>query len=430
VLSGRRVIPIGSVINATRGTVRLVTASRVGARTQSGLFDGGAFVVTQQRSELTNLTLVGGRSPASCTATHRGAHAAIVSAAVLRTLHGRARGRFRTQGRYAAATVRGTDWTTMDRCDGTFLVDTRGWVDTATNNGAVSAPTLASGDSSVYRCATRGLRPVSTSYCVAVEGFVQHTVLNGHPTTLYKYVAALATKSPATEQAALCITPPSGSVACTPYPLAPPDPAGYMSSTVGCYTTEAGDYAITYELGGIPLGAPLIYHSPASSHIVQGCEAWLGKPDPGRFAAPLSTERKAVNRYTLPSAALVGFEYVFLRPAGQHGRALIRGVVYADDNGIPGRLLGATSELSYSSADGTGWEQLNFASYLRLPAGAYWIGLISGGQPGVASIVYDDGPGVLAFNDNAYSAGPSDPFGSITVGNQLRSLYLDYLAQA
>jgi hypothetical protein len=118
-----------------------------------------------------------------------------------------------------------------------------------------------------------------------------------------------------------------------------------------------------------------------------------------------------------------------LRPAGHRGRALIRGVVYADDNGKPGRLLDATNELSYSSADGTGWEQLNFTPYLRLPPGAYWIGLISGGQPGVASIAYDNEPGVLAFNDNAYSAGPTDPFGGVTVGNQLRSLYLDYLAQ-
>jgi hypothetical protein len=429
-LTGRRLVPVGSVIDATRGTVRLTTASTVRTRTQSGLFNGGAFVVSQRRSGLTTLTLAGGRHPGLCTPRGRDAVAASLSTAALRTLHGRAHGRFRTQGRFAAATVRGTDWTTTDRCDGTFVADTHGRVDTQTNNGAVAAPTLASGDSSVYRCADHGLPPVSSSYCVAVEGFVQHTVLGGRPRTLYKYVAALATKSPGGERTELCITTPSRTSTCTPYPLAPPDPAGYMSSTVGCYTTQPGDYAITYRLGGVPLGAPLIYHSPASSHISQGCEAWLGKPDPGRLTAPLNTELKAVNRYTLPTAALVGFEFVYLRPTGQRGRELIRGVVYADANGAPGSLLGVTNELAYQPASGAGWAQLTFTPNLRLPPGSYWIGLIAGGQPGVADFTYDSVPGVLALNRNAYAAGPSNPFGPITLGDQLVSLYLDYLAQS
>jgi len=39
---------------------------------------------------------------------------------VVRRLRGRAKGRFRTRGRYSAATVRGTNWTVADRCDGTL----------------------------------------------------------------------------------------------------------------------------------------------------------------------------------------------------------------------------------------------------------------------------------------------------------------------
>ena len=38
-----------------------------------------------------------------------------------RKLWGDGRGRFRTRGRYGAATVRGTKWLTDDRCDGTFV---------------------------------------------------------------------------------------------------------------------------------------------------------------------------------------------------------------------------------------------------------------------------------------------------------------------
>jgi hypothetical protein len=39
---------------------------------------------------------------------------------VVRRVRGRARGRYRTRGRYSAATVRGTTWTVTDRCDGTL----------------------------------------------------------------------------------------------------------------------------------------------------------------------------------------------------------------------------------------------------------------------------------------------------------------------
>jgi hypothetical protein len=41
-------------------------------------------------------------------------------------LWGSGKGQFRTKGRYAAATVRGTIWLTADRCDGTFVRVRRG----------------------------------------------------------------------------------------------------------------------------------------------------------------------------------------------------------------------------------------------------------------------------------------------------------------
>jgi hypothetical protein len=183
-------------------------------------------------------------------------------------------------------------------------------------------------------------------------------------------------------------------------------------------------------LGGVALGGALLYHSPASSHISQGCEAWLGKPDPGGLNAALATDVKGVNRYALPTDARVGFEDVFLRPTGRQGQELIRGVVYGDAGGAPGQLLGVTNQLSYRGSDGAGWAELSFAPNLELPAGSYWIGLLSGGQPGVVDVPYDSVQDALAVNGNAYSAGPSNPFGPITSGNQLLSLYLDYLVQS
>jgi hypothetical protein len=84
--------------------------------------------VTQARNGLTTLTLVenafkGAPSYVSCKAkgaTDPAGHAAL-SSRILQTLRSRASGRFRTRGRYAAGTVRGTQWTTTDRCDGTLI---------------------------------------------------------------------------------------------------------------------------------------------------------------------------------------------------------------------------------------------------------------------------------------------------------------------
>jgi hypothetical protein len=46
----------------------------------------------------------------------------------IRRLRGNGSGRFRTRGRYSSATVRGTDWTVTDRCDGTLTTVKRGRV--------------------------------------------------------------------------------------------------------------------------------------------------------------------------------------------------------------------------------------------------------------------------------------------------------------
>jgi len=47
---------------------------------------------------------------------------------VIRQLWAKAKGRFRTRGRYASATVRGTGWLTADRCDGTLVKVNQGIV--------------------------------------------------------------------------------------------------------------------------------------------------------------------------------------------------------------------------------------------------------------------------------------------------------------
>ena len=70
-LLATRAIPVGSTVDTAHGTVKLVTADTTRGKTQFGVFDHGVFVVTQDRSGLTTLRLVGGRSPSKVCAARR-----------------------------------------------------------------------------------------------------------------------------------------------------------------------------------------------------------------------------------------------------------------------------------------------------------------------------------------------------------------------
>jgi hypothetical protein len=118
-----RSIPVGSLVDTRRGSVRLTTATDSEGHTQTGVFSGGTFSIAQGRGGTTDLFLRGG-SFARCGRLLK----AVASTAdrkrrPVRSLWGRDRsGQFRTHGRDSVATVRGTTWLTRDRCDGTLTV--------------------------------------------------------------------------------------------------------------------------------------------------------------------------------------------------------------------------------------------------------------------------------------------------------------------
>jgi hypothetical protein len=129
-----RELRVGSLIDTRRGTARVTSArSRRETNIQDGEFAAGIFQVLQSRRGsargLTELRLKGG-SFRRCRAARGGgrASAARLSRRAIRRLRSRARGRFRTRGRYSAATVRGTTFEVVDRCDGTLTRVRRGRV--------------------------------------------------------------------------------------------------------------------------------------------------------------------------------------------------------------------------------------------------------------------------------------------------------------
>jgi streptogramin lyase len=120
-LSGARTLPIGTVIDATHGTVRLITAIDRRGRTQSVTIWGGVFALRQSEAEDGNTRIVLKGALPSC---HRGRGARASSArskVKSRKLWAADNhGKYSTYGANSVATVLGTRWETIDSCAGTL----------------------------------------------------------------------------------------------------------------------------------------------------------------------------------------------------------------------------------------------------------------------------------------------------------------------
>ena len=119
-------ISLGSRVDVTRGRVTLTT--NVGTLTAAG--GGGItaqFVLRRARAAgkpVIELRLTGGDFKACAKRTAQSRNAG----KTVRRVWAKGSGKFRTRGRYASGTVRGTDWLTADRCDGTFVKTRQGVV--------------------------------------------------------------------------------------------------------------------------------------------------------------------------------------------------------------------------------------------------------------------------------------------------------------
>jgi hypothetical protein len=122
-------LPSGAVVDALKGSINITASTGQKGKTVTGTFGGAVFKLIQAHNGLTTLNLVegafsGAPTYATCKA-HKAtdATASAASSKTLQLLHASAHGKFRTSGRYSAATVRGTQWTIADRCDGTLTQD-------------------------------------------------------------------------------------------------------------------------------------------------------------------------------------------------------------------------------------------------------------------------------------------------------------------
>lgn len=141
-------VPVGSLVDATKGTVRLI--SEAGDDTQTVLVRDGKFEVRQSEngSGITDLVLRGGDFSVCERAQSAGRSE---RRRPRRSLWARDRGgKFRTRGLNSVATVRGTTWRTTDTCRGTT---------TTVFAGSVLVRELRTGRRAVVRRGQRYLAP-------------------------------------------------------------------------------------------------------------------------------------------------------------------------------------------------------------------------------------------------------------------------------
>jgi hypothetical protein len=129
-LKGAESIPIGSTLDASKGTVQVTTASGKkgatgAAASQQATIAAAIFAIRQKRAKAASkgvaadLVIKGQAFPKACTPTKK--HPKTPKKhTVLRGLTGTAKGLWRTIARASVMTVTNAQWTTQDRCDGTL----------------------------------------------------------------------------------------------------------------------------------------------------------------------------------------------------------------------------------------------------------------------------------------------------------------------
>jgi hypothetical protein len=140
-------VPVGSMVDTTAGTVRLISETSDDT-TQDVVLRGSKFEVRQARdgSGVTEFVLKGGDFSACGRASSAGRRA---RKPPRRSLWAKDRGgKFRTRGLNSVATVRGTTWRTTDTCSGTT---------TSVSSGSVTVRELRSGRKVVVRKGERHL---------------------------------------------------------------------------------------------------------------------------------------------------------------------------------------------------------------------------------------------------------------------------------
>ena len=132
-LEGVASLPVGSVVDARAGTLKLTTAAdfkkgTVRRRLQAGTFSAAIFAIKQARSRRAAQAKLPPTDIVLRTPPRKGRACAVSRPpkGAIRRLTATAKGVFRTVAGASTVTIRNATWTTQDRCNGTVTRVVRG----------------------------------------------------------------------------------------------------------------------------------------------------------------------------------------------------------------------------------------------------------------------------------------------------------------
>jgi len=132
------------------------------------------------------------------------------------------------------------------------------------------------------------------------------------------------------------------------------------------------------------------------------------------FSFPLINS-KSVSRFQLTTQTDI--ECLVASHNTASSTAKVKGVIYADNAGEPGAMVASTNEKGFVAV---AWNVFTFASPVTLAPGYYWLGLISD----TALTSYGAATtGTNRYNNDTYSDGPSNPFGTPATSTTERPIY-------
>jgi hypothetical protein len=200
------------------------------------------------------------------------------------------------------------------------------------------------------------------------------------------------------------------------------------TATTQTYTPIAADVGSTLRVAvtASNAGGSSTPAGSVQTAVVQQGSATFGKTTVGASTDTLISERKRVNRYALATPGSVSKLSMYLAPSGTSGQEVMKGLIYADSAGAPAGLLGVSEQLTFKSTNAAGWYDMTFSSPVKLTAGNYWIGVMTGATAGVASFRWTSVSGSRDYNANAYASGPTNPFGAVSTDAEQTSLYATY----
>jgi PKD repeat protein len=165
-----------------------------------------------------------------------------------------------------------------------------------------------------------------------------------------------------------------------------------------------------------------------TANFTQQTSGTFGTTTIGASTDTASVNLKEVSKYTAVAGSVTKLTGYVSGLGASTGSQKVRAIIYADNNGNPGALLGVSNELTINAGRAFAWTDFPFATPVKVSAGPIWMGYIASATSDLTQLKYDTSAGELRYNANAggYAAGPTNPFGTPTISNKHYSLYATY----